>query len=198
MRVEDWHHKNIIVKVMKTNLGIKAFAIIVSIILLIPISINWFSFLKRSFSDDNDTSVNPLKYNILTDSTAAVSKCLYLGIDTISIPEKVLINGNDYTITCIGNKAFKNCSGLKSIEIPESAKHNRTFYYCSHLTNIKIPESVTNIGNSAFYGCSHLTNIEIPTSVTNIGISTFQNCSNLTNIEIPTSITRIEEWAFSN
>ncbi|MDO4525250.1 MAG: hypothetical protein Q4B61_07945, partial [Bacteroidales bacterium] len=69
---------------MKTNLGIKAFAIIVSIILLIPISINWFSFLKRSFSDDNDTSVNPLKYNILTDSTAAVSKCLYLGIDTIS------------------------------------------------------------------------------------------------------------------
>ena len=63
---------------MKTNPGIKALVLIASLLLLIPISKSWYSFLARSFSDDNDTSVNPLEYKILTDSTAAVSKCRFL------------------------------------------------------------------------------------------------------------------------
>ncbi len=183
---------------MKVNSGIKALAVIVSIILMIPTSINWFSFLTHTFSDDNDTSVNPLKYNILTDSTAAVSKCLYLGIDTISIPEKVLINGNDYTITCIGNKAFKNCSGLKSIEIPESVTSigKYAFEYCSSLESIKIPASVTSIEESTFNGCSKLWNVEIPASITHIGNSAFQGCSSLRSIEIPENVTKIGDYAF--
>ena len=40
---------------MKINPGIKAYAIIVLIALLIPISINWFTFLARTISDDNET-----------------------------------------------------------------------------------------------------------------------------------------------
>ena len=38
---------------MKTNPKIKAYAIIALIALLIPISINWFTFLARTISDDN-------------------------------------------------------------------------------------------------------------------------------------------------
>ena len=135
MRVEGWHHKNIIVKVMKTYSGIKAMALVASIILMIPISINWYSFLARSFSDDNDTSVNPLEYKILTDSTAAVSKCLYLGIDTISIPEIISIEGKEYTVTSIGYRAFYNCSYLENIEIPTTVKRIdvSAFKNCSHL-----------------------------------------------------------------
>ena len=56
---------------MKTNPGIKALAIIASIALLIPISINWYSFLARSFSDDadkNETLDTSLEYTVLTDS----------------------------------------------------------------------------------------------------------------------------------
>ena len=189
---------------MKTNLGIKVFAIIVSIILLIPISINWFSFLARSFSNDVVAdnvvvaSETPLIFfQILTDSTVAVSKC-HPEIENISIPEKVLINGNDYTITCIGNKAFKNCSGLKSIEIPESVTHigNSAFKFCSSLESIKIPASVTSIEESTFNGCSKLWNVEIPESVTIIGKYAFQNCSRLYSIEIPTNVTKIEDYAF--
>ena len=92
---------------MKTNPGIKALAIIVSIALLIPISKNWFSFLARSFFYDTvDASETPLEFKILTDSTAAVSKC-HPEIENISIPEKVHIEENEYTITSIKDQLQK-------------------------------------------------------------------------------------------
>ena len=133
---------------MKTYSGIKAFAIIVSIILLIPISINWYSFITRSFSDDadeNETPDNPLEYTVLTDSTTtfeilsdstvAIGKCNLSQPKNISIPEKVCIRGKEYTVTSIGDRAFFKCSSLE---------------------NIEIPESVTDIGESAFEGCKNL------------------------------------------
>lgn len=160
---------------MKINPKIKAYAIITLIALLIPISINWFTFLAHFFSDGNDTSVNPLEYKILTDSTAAVSKCRLPEIENICIPEKVLINGNDYTVTHIGNKAFS---------------------YCRKLTDVKIPTSVTEIEYSAFSGCSSLTNIDLPPNITCINAFTFSYCTNLKSIVIPASVTSIGYKAF--
>lgn len=160
---------------MKTNPKIKAYALIASLVFMIPISINWFTFLARTISDDNETPVNPLEYKILTDSTAAVSKCRLPEIENICIPEKVLINGNDYTVTHIGNKAFS---------------------YCRKLTNVKIPTSVTEIEYSAFSGCSSLTNIDLPPNITCINAFTFSYCTNLKSIVIPASVTSIGYKAF--
>ena len=161
---------------MKINPGIKAYAIIVLIALLIPISINWFTFLAHFLSDDNDTPVSPLEYKILTDSTAAVRKCRFSEIENICIPEKVLINGNEYTVTHIGNKAFS---------------------YCRKLTDVKIPSSVTEIEYSAFSGCSSLTDIKLPSNITCINAFTFCECTNLKSIVIPASVTIIWYKAFA-
>ncbi len=160
---------------MKTYSGIKFFAIIVSIILLIPTSINWFSFLINSFSDDIvGVSDTPLEFTVLTDSTAAVSKCRP-EIENISIPEKVHIDGKNYTVTKIGKKAFS---------------------YCRKLTNIIIPSSVTEIEYSAFSGCSSLTNVKLPSNITCINDFTFNECTNLKIIIIPSNVTSIGYEAF--
>lgn len=82
-------------------------------------------------------------------------------------------------LTRIQDSAFSGCSGLTSIEIPNSVTsfEKYAFSSCSGLTSIKIPNSVTNIGSYAFLYCSGLTSIEIPKSVTSIGEDAFpDNC----------------------
>ena len=103
-------------------------------------------------------------------------------------------------LTSIGNKAFQNCGGLTSIEIPNSVTFigDFAFDFCTSLTSIEIPNSVTLIGNYAFYYCANLISIEIPNSVTSIGDGTFSSCSGLTSIEIPNSVTFIGDYAFQS
>ena len=89
-------------------------------------------------------------------------------------------------VTNIGASAFSRCSGLTSVTIPNSVTNigDRAFSSCSGLTSVTIPASVTSIGDSAFFGCSGLTSVTIPASVTSIGDSAFRNCSDLTSVHI--------------
>ncbi|MBR6112335.1 MAG: leucine-rich repeat domain-containing protein [Paludibacteraceae bacterium] len=148
-----------------------------------------------------DESETPLKFKILSDSTVEViNDDSYRDalIDTIPIPSKVRIDGKVYSVTAIGEGAFRSCSGLTSIKIPSSVTtiEYAAFSWCSGLTSIEIPNSVTTIGQYAFAGCSGLTSIKIPESVTAIKDSTFSDCSGLTSIEIPNSVTSIGDKTF--
>ncbi len=99
---------------------------------------------------------------------------------SIAIPSTL----GGYSVTTIGAHAFRGCSELTSITIPNGVTSIEycAFYDCSGLTSITIPNSVTSIGGRAFCGCSGLTSITIPDSVTSIGAALFSNCSGLTSI----------------
>ena len=101
-------------------------------------------------------------------------------------------------LTSIGNGAFRGCSGLTSVTIPNSVTsiEQSAFEGCSGLTSVTIPNSVTSIGGGAFYGCSGLTSVTIPNSVTSIRDQAFYGCRSLTSVTIPNSVTSIGRGAF--
>lgn len=108
------------------------------------------------------------------------------------IPECVIYDGKQYSVTSIGYYAFFKCTGLTSVTIPNSVTdiENGAFYECSGLTSVTIPNSVTTIGASAFRYCPGLTTVTIGNSVTSIGNKAFEGCSGklIVNCNIPDAI----------
>ena len=96
-------------------------------------------------------------------------------------------------VKVIGDKAFRCCGSLISINIPNSVSTigNEAFLGCKSLISINIPNSVTTIGNEAFWACKSLISINIPNSVTTIGAGAFRDCDSLTSITIPSSAVTI-------
>ena len=101
-------------------------------------------------------------------------------------------------ITLIGEKAFLRCTGLTNITIPEGVTFigMSAFIYCRNLTSITIPAGVTTISSFTFEGCTSLTNLTLPDGLTKIGAGIFQNCSSLMSLTIPSSITEVGSNAF--
>ena len=88
---------------------------------------------------------------------------------------------------------------IKKVVIENGVKNigNKAFRNCVKLTSVEIPSSVTSIGDDAFSGCYNLTSVEIPNFVTSIGNWAFEDCPLITSIEIPSSVTSIGDMAFN-
>ena len=120
-------------------------------------------------------------YKVSKYSTT-ITGCNKSAKGAITMPSKI----DGMPVTSIGDWAFRDCTGLTSIMIPNSVTSigNGTFNGCSSLTSITIPDSVTSIGYYAFWDCSGLTSITIPNSVTSIGYVAFSGCTGLTSINV--------------
>ena len=121
------------------------------------------------------------EYGVLDDGTVEITG--YKGSEQkVDVPEKI----NKKSVTRIGNLAFKNCTKITSIAMPDSVVYigRSAFYNCTSLKSITIPDGVKEIGYAAFSECAGLVSAKIPDNVTKIGDSAFINCANLTKIDV--------------
>ena len=110
--------------------------------------------------------------------------------------ERIIIGDG---VTTIGENAFRDCSNLTSVTIPNSVTEIgfRAFSSCSSLTSVTIPNSITEIGDYTFSDCRELTSVTIPNSVTKIDGRAFANCSSLKNFTFGSGLQSIGQEAFS-
>lgn len=144
-------------------------------------------------TDDGDPLPTPsegLEYSKVSNadcySVAGIGSCT----DTkIVIPAEY----NGLPVKYIDNEAFKNCTELKSVTLPEGliSIGNDAFYGCKKLTSIVIPESVDGIGVGAFYGCTVLRSVSFGRGVKSFDGGNFYDCYRLKDIYYSGTV---EEW----
>lgn len=169
-------------------------------------SIGQFSFFKC----DNLTSLAVAPGNAKYHSSGnclieTESKTLIKGIRNSVIPD-------DGSVTAIASAAFRGCSGLTRIVIPEGVTAikpgsslyltgslyiaNGAFSNCLDLEEVVLPGTIETIGDGAFSDCENLKTITLPNGTKTIGGSAFRNCTSLTEINIPETVEKIERRTF--
>ncbi|MGN1443077.1 MAG: leucine-rich repeat protein [Acutalibacteraceae bacterium] len=105
-----------------------------------------------------------------------------------------------YKVVGIEKNAFRDCSRITGIEIPESVEFigEYAFYYCTSLKKVIMGNKISSIGMNTFYNCKELEYINLSNNLTKIGFGAFYNCSKLESIEIPEKVTYIDSQAFCN
>lgn len=146
--------------------------------------------------------VNGISYETLEEDNQAVKvisgSTKYSG--DIVIPPSVTYGGKTYQVKKIGQGAFWECTGLKSIVLPEGLVEieNSSFTGCTGLKALTIPSSVVSIDGTvwssemgAFEGCTGLKSIYFPSAMkvsqlydANIGGKAFYGCTGLKTIYV--------------
>ena len=119
---------------------------------------------------------------------------------TLRLPESV---------TSIGEGAFANLEGLKTIIIPSTVKRIETNAFRNNNTletvimeekenSNGIIEGVEYIGDQAFKNCSNLKTVKMANSVKETGVQVFYEDKNLQNINISTNLTVINKYMFAS
>lgn len=122
------------------------------------------------------TSVEGIYYNIdgVTATVTYKNGNPYSG--DVTVPDKIIVSNNEYTVTTIGEQAF-GYFDVTSVSLPNTIVEIQTnaFYNCTSLTELTIPASVTTLGNFILNNSSVVKLTMLATTPPSTASKTFMN-----------------------
>ncbi len=112
------------------------------------------------------------------------------------IPEIVNDGVNDFTVTSVGNQAFRQ-SGLTSVDFPTTITTiGEQAFQQNQITNLVLPQNLMSLGLQSFQG-NGLVTVTFPVGLPAIGEASFSG-NQIATLNIPASVITIEAVAFRN
>lgn len=187
-----------------TRIGYKAFYKTASLTTIkFPASLNYIE--NSAFSESGLTGAVTFPDNTFIGANAFQSCVKITSLDITKVKY-------------LGSGCFRNCSGLRKVTVPVSAKigqklpattpsdykltgnANETsgeyaFADCYNLTEATIESGITTVPDHMFVYCGELKTVRVPATVTSIGGGAFRQCFSLSSIDMP-EVNTIGEEAF--
>lgn len=103
----------------------------------------------------------------------------------------------------VGERAFENCTSLRSFAMPGEHRQSVDSYAFSGCTSLQSFSMVgypgkAEIADHVFSGCKNLTQVSLSANVVSIGDNAFENCTNLESITLYNTIKEFGENVFQN
>ena len=94
-------------------------------------------------------------------------------VGEVMVPATIIIGGSNYNVTRVSDMAFR---------------------LCTKITSVTLPEGVTRVGNFSFKGCHDLTKVSLPSTVRSIGSGAFIDLPNLSDFLVKANIPPVWEY----
>ena len=120
---------------------------------------------EQILGERNFTNYPNLKTVTIKGVLSEISNSAFEGCKQIkSITATGAVNATGKKVLQLGECAFKDCTGLESVEFTGSlAVSKNAFEGCTNLGSVKVKESdMALLGNYAFLNCTKLTEADIP------------------------------------
>ena len=94
------------------------------------------------------------------------------------IPEKIIVNNQEYTVTSMFEKAFKGNNSIRKVTLPSTLTlcGYDAFSGCKNLEYVNFNNGIEVIADNLFKDCSKLKLVEGLSNVKTIYNGAFQNC----------------------
>ena len=144
-----------------------------------------------AYAAEQTYDINGILYSV-ADEAAKTAKVYEVADATklsgdIVLPEKVTLDGKEYTLVMIAGSAFKNCTNVTSMTLPSTLTEIgvQAFNGCSAMKSCNLGDTkITTLNTSMFLYCRSLETITIPATVTAYGINPFMENLSLKEIKV--------------
>lgn len=118
---------------------------------------------------------------------------------TLILPEKVEIEGVEWSVVEIGENAFYGSNELQSISLPSSIAviKKYSFALCNKLSRVNLPDGLSELPEYCFFKDENLTSVEGCANLSIIRKYAFAYCNNLETFPEQSTLKLIEDYALA-